>query len=50
MTGVSALVLALDYDGTLVPFADAPDLAVPDAELLDLLAHLAAIGQASEIH
>jgi trehalose 6-phosphate synthase/phosphatase len=42
MTGVSDLVLALDYDGTLVPFADAPDLAVPDAELLDLLAHLAA--------
>ncbi len=31
------LVLLLDYDGTLVPFARAPDLAVPDEELLSLI-------------
>ncbi len=35
------LVLLLDYDGTLVSFARAPELARPDAELLDLLARLA---------
>jgi trehalose 6-phosphate synthase/phosphatase len=35
------LVLMLDYDGTLVPIAQAPDLAVPDAELRTLLAELA---------
>ena len=29
--------LLLDYDGTLVPFAAEPQLAHPDAELLDLL-------------
>ena len=34
------LHLLLDYDGTLVPIADAPELAVPDAELLDLLTAL----------
>ncbi len=32
--------LLLDYDGTLVPFADDPKLARPDAELLELLARL----------
>jgi trehalose 6-phosphate synthase/phosphatase len=36
-----ALVLLLDYDGTLVPIADVPNLATPDAELLDLLLRLA---------
>jgi trehalose 6-phosphate synthase/phosphatase len=36
------LVLLLDYDGTLVPFAATPELAAPDRELLDLLAALAA--------
>jgi trehalose 6-phosphate synthase/phosphatase len=36
------LVLLLDYDGTLVPFARAPDLAAPDRPLRDLLAALAA--------
>ena len=36
------LVVLLDYDGTLVPIAQAPDLAVPDAELLSLLSALAA--------
>ena len=36
------VVLIIDYDGTLVPFADAPDAAAPDRELLDLLAALAA--------
>jgi trehalose 6-phosphate synthase/phosphatase len=32
--------LLLDYDGTLVPFADEPRLAQPDVELLELLAAL----------
>jgi trehalose 6-phosphate synthase/phosphatase len=36
------LALLLDYDGTLVPIAPAPDLAVPDPDLLALLAALAA--------
>jgi trehalose 6-phosphate synthase/phosphatase len=32
--------LALDYDGTLVPFASEPRLARPDAELIELLTAL----------
>jgi len=36
------LVLLLDYDGTLVPFARSPELAAPDRALHDLLAVLAA--------
>lgn len=36
------LVLLLDYDGTLVPFADMPDLAAPDQQLIDLLERLSA--------
>jgi len=32
--------LLLDYDGTLVPFAEDPKLAKPDAELLNLLSIL----------
>ncbi len=35
------LLFLLDYDGTLIPFAPAPDLATPDAALLDLLRSLA---------
>jgi trehalose 6-phosphate synthase/phosphatase len=35
------LLLLLDYDGTLVPFARAPDLAAPDRELRELLKALA---------
>jgi trehalose 6-phosphate synthase/phosphatase len=35
------LVLLLDYDGTLVPFASVPDLAAPDQALLELLGALA---------
>jgi trehalose 6-phosphate synthase/phosphatase len=35
------LILLLDYDGTLVPFARAPDLAAPDRPLRDLLGGLA---------
>ena len=37
----SELVILLDYDGTLVPFARAPALARPDPELLVLLGALA---------
>lgn len=36
------LVVLLDYDGTLVPFAPTPDDAAPDADLIALLARLAA--------
>ena len=36
------LVLLLDYDGTLVPFTGMPRDAAPDADLLSLLAALAA--------
>jgi trehalose 6-phosphate synthase/phosphatase len=36
------VLLILDYDGTLVPFADVPEEAVPDSELLELLKALAA--------
>ncbi len=43
------LVLLLDYDGTLVPFAPTPDLAVPDAALLVLLRRLSAL-HATEVH
>ncbi|MFN8584217.1 MAG: bifunctional alpha,alpha-trehalose-phosphate synthase (UDP-forming)/trehalose-phosphatase [Dehalococcoidia bacterium] len=35
------LVLILDYDGTLVPFASTPELGRPDDDLLDLLEDLA---------
>ena len=41
MQRAKQLVLLLDYDGTLVPLADAPQLAVPDAEVLALLERLA---------
>jgi trehalose 6-phosphate synthase/phosphatase len=34
------LLLLLDYDGTLVPFAPTPEQAAPDAELLTLLRRL----------
>jgi trehalose 6-phosphate synthase/phosphatase len=34
------VIMLLDYDGTLVPFAAAPDLAVPDVQLLELLRSL----------
>jgi trehalose 6-phosphate synthase/phosphatase len=42
MHSARKLHLILDYDGTLVPFAGAPELAAPDPELLELLAALAA--------
>jgi trehalose 6-phosphate synthase/phosphatase len=35
------LVLLIDYDGTLVPLADTPELAKPDAALLAVLRELA---------
>jgi len=39
------VVLALDYDGTLVPIARNPELARPDPALLELLATLAGLPQ-----
>jgi len=38
--------LFLDYDGTLVPFATLPHLAIPDAFLLELLKRLVSGGNA----
>ena len=49
MSSGRPVALLLDYDGTLVPFAPTPDEAVPDRELLDLLAALAASPQV-ELH
>jgi trehalose 6-phosphate synthase/phosphatase len=43
------LVLLLDYDGTLVPFAPTPDLAVPDGALVELLRRLAG-APGTEVH
>jgi trehalose 6-phosphate synthase/phosphatase len=43
------LVLLLDYDGTLVPFAPTPELGEPDDELIGLLRGLAA-RPGTEIH
>jgi trehalose 6-phosphate synthase/phosphatase len=34
------VAVLVDYDGTLVPFAPTPELAVPDGDLLDLLRRL----------
>lgn len=36
-------LILLDYDGTLVPFAPQPHLAVPDPELLELLGKLQSV-------
>ncbi|MFN8600377.1 MAG: bifunctional alpha,alpha-trehalose-phosphate synthase (UDP-forming)/trehalose-phosphatase [Candidatus Binatia bacterium] len=41
MRAVRTLVLLLDYDGTLVPYASAPEMALPDEGLLGLLHALA---------
>ncbi len=43
------LVLLIDYDGTLVPFAATPELARPDREALHLLERLAARPR-TEVH
>jgi trehalose 6-phosphate synthase/phosphatase len=43
------LLLVLDYDGTLVPYASVPELAMPDEWLLALLGALAA-RPGTEIH
>ena len=43
------MILLLDYDGSLVPFAAAPELARPDAELRGLLRDLAA-APGREVH
>ncbi len=43
------LTVLLDYDGTLVPIARAPDLAAPDQDLLTLLQALA-VRPRTEIH
>jgi trehalose 6-phosphate synthase/phosphatase len=37
----SSRLILLDYDGTLIPFASHPQLAVPDAKLMGLLQRLA---------
>ena len=40
LRSASHLLLLLDYDGTLVPFANTPDLAAPDSEVKTLLIKL----------
>ncbi len=40
MREASDLLLLLGYDGTLVPFASAPELSRPDVELMELLQRL----------
>ena len=40
MREAQELLLLLDYDGTLVPFAPTPEQAAPDAPLLELLRRL----------
>ena len=45
-----SLALILDYDGTLVALAPRPDLAPPDADLLTLLADLAARPGTAVVH
>lgn len=37
LTAAPQLILLLDYDGTLVPYAPTPEKAVPDRELIELL-------------
>lgn len=44
-----SLALILDYDGTLVPYAETPDLASPGPDLLSLLGALAQRGN-TELH
>jgi trehalose 6-phosphate synthase/phosphatase len=43
------LVLLLDYDGTLVPHAPSPEMALPDEALIDLLQRLTA-RKNTEVH
>lgn len=40
LTQIPELAILLDYDGTLVPIAETPDLAVPDEPLIALLSAL----------
>ncbi len=49
LTAAEFLVLLLDYDGTLVPFAETPELARPDPWVPDVLGRLAA-GARTEVH
>lgn len=43
--GTAPAILLLDYDGTLQPFAQRPEGAIPDPELLSLLRRLAELPQ-----
>ncbi len=43
------LILLLDYDGTLVPVAQSPELAVPDEKLVELLQRLST-RRRTEVH
>lgn len=49
MRAAKDLLLILGYDGTLVPFASAPELSKPDEELLNLLRRLSA-RERTEMH
>jgi len=41
LRSATMLAILLDYDGTLVPIASAPDLALPDPDLITLIGALA---------
>jgi trehalose 6-phosphate synthase/phosphatase len=41
LRAANLLAILLDYDGTLVPIANTPDLALPDPDLITLIAALA---------
>jgi trehalose 6-phosphate synthase/phosphatase len=49
LRGAQNLLVLLDYDGSLVPFAMLPELAAPDAPLLDLLRRVADV-RGVELH
>jgi trehalose 6-phosphate synthase/phosphatase len=49
IVGARRLVLLLDYDGTLVPTALSPELALPDDDLIELLRRLGA-RRRTEVH
>jgi trehalose 6-phosphate synthase/phosphatase len=48
-TAAENRLIVLDYDGTLVPFANEPQLATPDGELLTTLQRLAAVPQTTVV-
>jgi trehalose 6-phosphate synthase/phosphatase len=48
-TNAEKKILFLDYDGTLVPIANKPQLAIPDKRILGLMKHIAKIPDADVV-